>query len=236
MEPPVFAQQVVSGQHSDASLEWYLRWTWLSHGRSSAGKRHYFLWHLASRLGLLRGSSFGQFRRDVRPECNQSRGRLSYHSRECADGILPRNAQAAPHRSSQFQPDFFMKCVSRNWHKGKAVRGPGRMSSTPHSSASHQSSAVLEEVTSTIGMSTPLHLIRSTRSLQLPSGIASSVTTTVFSLPALSKPTAASMLLAHRITSPCASIPRAMAAAGRLVDTKIIVPAALYVSIDLSAA
>src|ERR1700758_3513243 len=79
------------------------------------------------------------------------------------------------------------KCISRNWHNGKAVRGPGRMSSTPHSSASHQSSAVLEEVTSTIGITTPLHLIRSTRSLQLPSGIASSVTTTVFSSRALSK-------------------------------------------------
>jgi hypothetical protein len=97
------------------------------------------------------------------------------------------------------------------------------ISSTPHSSASHQSSAVLEEVTSTIGMRTPLHLIRSTRSLQLPSGIASSVTTTAFSWPVLIKPIAASMLLAHRIASPCASIPRAMVAAGLLVATKITV-------------
>jgi hypothetical protein len=120
-----------------------------------------------------------------------------------------------------------VKCVSRNWHKRDAVRGAGRMSFTPHSSASHHSSAVLEEVTSITGTRIPLHLTRSTRSLQLPSGIASSVTTTVFSRPALSKPTAASTLLAHCITSPCASMPRAMAAAGLLVDTKITVPAGL---------
>jgi hypothetical protein len=53
------------------------------------------------------------------------------------------------------------------------------------------------------------------------------VTTTVFSWPALSKLMAASMLLAHCITGPCASMPREMVAAGRLADTIITVPAGL---------
>jgi hypothetical protein len=106
------------------------------------------------------------------------------------------------------------------------------MSSTPHSSASHQSSAVLQEVTSTIGIRTPLHLTRSTRSLQLPSARASSVTITVFSRAELSKTTAALMLRAHCITSPCAATSCATVASGLLLDTKITIPARLYVCID----
>ena len=97
----------------------------------------------------------------------------------------------------------------------------------PHSSASHQSSAVLEEVTSTTGIETPMHLTCSTRSLQLPSARASSVTTTVFSRAELSKSTAALMLRAHCITSPCASMSCATVASGLLLDTKITVPAGL---------
>ena len=103
----------------------------------------------------------------------------------------------------------------------------------PHSSASHQSSAVLEELVSTIGtqiLSMPL--IRSTRSLQLPSARASSVTITVFPRAELSKSTAALMLSAHCITSPCASMSCRTVASGLLLDTKITVPSCLSVCID----
>lgn len=102
----------------------------------------------------------------------------------------------------------------------------------PHSSASHQSSAVLEEVTSTMGAKISVHLTRSTRSLQLPSGRASSVTITVFSRDEVSKSTATLMLHAHCITSPCASMSCATVASGLLWDTKITVPAGLKVCID----
>jgi hypothetical protein len=105
----------------------------------------------------------------------------------------------------------------------------------PHSSASHQSSAVMAEVTSTIGIGTPLLLTRSTRSLQLPSARASSVTITVFSRAELSRPSAAAMLGAHCITSPAASMSCATVAS-LLVETKITVPARLKVCIDFSKA
>jgi len=104
----------------------------------------------------------------------------------------------------------------------------------PHSSASHQSSAVLAEVRRTIGIGTPLLLIRSTRSLQLPSARASSVTITVFSRAELSRPSAAVMLGAHCITTPAASMSCATVASGLLVETTITVPARLKVCIDLS--
>jgi hypothetical protein len=104
---------------------------------------------------------------------------------------------------------------------------PGRMSSMQHSSASHQSSAVMAEVTSPIGVGISGHLTHSTRSLQLPSGMASCVTITVFSRVELNKSTAALMLGAHCILSPCASMSCATVASGLLVDTKITVPARL---------
>src|ERR1700676_196707 len=122
-------------------------------------------------------------------------------------------------------------CVSKSWHKREATRCPGRMSSMPHSSASHQSSAVLEEVASTIGTQISIPLILSTRSLQLPSARASSATITVFSRAELSKSTAALMLHAHCTTSPHASMSSAMVASGPLLDTKITVPACLLVCI-----
>ena len=102
----------------------------------------------------------------------------------------------------------------------------------PHSSASHQSSAVLEELASKIGTQISIPLIRSTRSLQLPSARASSVTITVFPRAELSKSTAALMLRAHCITSPCASMSCRTVASGLLLDTKITVPACLSVCID----
>ena len=102
----------------------------------------------------------------------------------------------------------------------------------PHSSASHQSSAVLEELASTIGTQISIALIRSTRSLQLPSARASSVAITVFPRAELSKSTAALMLRAHCITSPCASMSCRTVASGLLLDTKITVPACLSVCID----
>lgn len=125
------------------------------------------------------------------------------------------------------------KCVSSSWHSGEAFRGAGRISSTPHSSASHQSSAVLAGVSSTIGLRIPLHLTRSTRSLQLPSVRASSVTITVFLRVELIRPAAASMLGAQCITNPCALMSCATFASGLLVDTKITVPARLWVCICL---
>ena len=86
----------------------------------------------------------------------------------------------------------------------------------PHSSASHQSSAVLEEVTSTIGIEISMHLTCSTRSLQLPSARASSVTIAVFSRAELSRSTAALMPCANCTTSPCASRSCATVASGLL--------------------
>jgi hypothetical protein len=83
-------------------------------------------------------------------------------------------------------------------------------SSKPHSSASHQSSAVLEEVTSTIGMSIPLHLTRSMRSLQFPSASASSVAITVFSRAELSR-----LKLLLRYSVPTASRVRALPCPGQ---------------------
>ena len=97
----------------------------------------------------------------------------------------------------------------------------------PHSSASHQSSAVLEEVKSTIGAEISVHLTRWTRSVQLPSASASSVTITVFSRAELSKSTAALMVRAHCITSPYASTSCATVDSGLPLDTKITVPARL---------
>ena len=117
--------------------------------------------------------------------------------------------------------------VPRNWHKREAWSGAGRISSTQQSSASHQSSAVLAGVRSTIGMGTPLHLTRATRSLQFPSARASSVTITVPLHGEPSKPTAASIVRAHCITNPCASMSCATVASGLLLDTKITVPACL---------
>ena len=102
----------------------------------------------------------------------------------------------------------------------------------PHSSASHQSSAVLEEVTSTIGTQISIPLMRSTRSLQLPSVSASSVTITVFSRAELNRSIAALMLRAHCITNPCASMSCATVASGLLLDTKITVAARLSFCID----
>lgn len=117
--------------------------------------------------------------------------------------------------------------VPRNWHKREAWSGAGRISSTQQSSASHQSSAVLAGVRSTIGIGIPLHLTRATRSLQFPSAKASSVTIT-FPLPdEPSKPIAASMVRAHCMTNPCASMSCATVASGLLLDTKITVPVCL---------
>ena len=76
-------------------------------------------------------------------------------------------------------------------------------------------------------MGFPKHLTRSTRSLQLPSGNASSVTTTVFSLAELSKSTAVLMLRAQCASSPCASISCTAVVSRLLLDTKIIVLAGL---------
>src|SRR5580704_11312666 len=151
----------------------------------------------------------------------------------CGEEAYP-NAQPKLNRSSQIPPDFFYDapCVSKSWHKRETTRRPGRMSSMPHSSASHQSSAVLEEVASTIGTQISIPLIRSTRSLQLPSARASSVTITVFSRAELRKSTAALMVRAHCTTSPRASMSCAMGASGLLLDTKITVPARLSVCID----
>ena len=134
-----------------------------------------------------------------------------------------------PMEVRKLQPNSFhdANCVSKSWHKREARRCPGRMSAMPHSSASHQSSAVLEEVTSTIGIEISIQLTRSTRSLQLPSARASSVTITVFSRAELSESTAALMVRAHCITVPCASMSCATVASGLLLDTKITVPARL---------
>jgi hypothetical protein len=118
-------------------------------------------------------------------------------------------------------------CVSKNWHRREAWSGAGRISSTQQSSASHQSSAVLAGVRSTIGIRISLHLTRATRSLQFPSAKASSVTITVPLPDEPSKPTAASMVRAHCITNPCASMSCATVASGLLLDTKITVPVCL---------
>src|ERR1700758_5310619 len=130
------------------------------------------------------------------------------------------------------QCSYDASCFPRSWHKRETTRCPGRMSSMPHSSASHHSSAVLEEVRSTTGVGIPMHLTRSTRSLQLPSARASSVTITVLSRAELSKSTASLMLRACCTTSPRASMSCAMVASGLLLDAKITVPARLYVCID----
>src|SRR5579883_2582390 len=85
----------------------------------------------------------------------------------------------------------------------EARRDAGRMSSIPHSSASHQSSTVMEEVTSRIEVERliSMQLTRSTRSLQFPSAKASSVTITVFLHAELSKSAASLMLCADCTTS-----------------------------------
>ena len=97
----------------------------------------------------------------------------------------------------------------------------------PHSSASHQSSAVLEEVVIRIGTQTSIPRVCSMRSLQLPSAKASSATITVFSRGELSKSTASLMLRAHCTTSPRASMSCMTEASGLPLDTKITVPARL---------
>src|SRR5690242_11048112 len=76
-------------------------------------------------------------------------------------------------------------------HKRDADTGVNRMSSTSQSSASHHNSAVLAEVISTTGMDVETPLTRSTRSLQLPSAKASSVTIAGASDPESSKSVAA---------------------------------------------
>ena len=140
---------------------------------------------------------------------------------------LTPNAQLKLNGSFDIPTDIFhdASCVSKSWHEREATRCPGRMSSMPHSSASHQSSAVREEAKSTIGAGISVHLTRCTRSLQLPSASASSVTITVFSRAELSKSTAALIVRAQCITSPRASTSCATVASGLPVDTKITVPA-----------
>lgn len=124
-------------------------------------------------------------------------------------------------------------CLSNNLNNREALTDAGRISFMPHSSASHHSSAVMAEVTSTIGMGISVQPIRSTRSLQLPSGRANSVTITVLSRGEWSKATAPAMLDAHSISSPWASISPVTVASGALLDTKITVPVRKEVCIDL---
>src|SRR5579859_499751 len=130
------------------------------------------------------------------------------------------------------QCSYDASCSPKSWHKRETTRCQGRMSSMPHSSASHHSSAVLEEVRSTTGVGIPTPLTRSTRSLQLPSVRASSVAITVLAHAELSKSTASLMLAAQCITSPRVSRSCATAASGLLLDTKIMVPARLEACID----
>ena len=176
--------------------------------------------------------------------CNGTESQLitERFSALCADedeawrrDVRQRRSRSPPCRNAlpnySFRSSNLFSC--RSWHKREAMRCPGRMSSMPHSSASHQSSAVMAEVTSTIGVGISGHLTHSTRSLQLPSGRASCVTITVFSRFDLSKSTAALMLGAHCISSPYASMSCATVASGLVGDTKMTVPARLRVCIDL---
>ena len=165
--------------------------------------------------------------RDYQIKWDGGRTVASPPSEASAATVSTRATQTQPKFASSAPLFYDVPCVSKSWHKRGAMRYAGRMSSTPHSSASHQSSAVLEEVARTIGVEVSMDLTRSTRSLQLPSTRESSVTITVFSRAELSKSTAALMLRAHCITSPCASMSCATVASGFLLDTKITVPACL---------
>src|SRR5262249_3139226 len=87
-------------------------------------------------------------------------------------------------------------------HKREADNGSNKMSSTPQSSASHHNSAVLVELTSTMGMELEIHFTCSTRSVQLPSGKARSATTAVLSDADASKSLAALRLFTHSTLRP----------------------------------
>jgi hypothetical protein len=93
------------------------------------------------------------------------------------------------------------------------------MSSTPYSSASHHSSAVLVELRSTTGTKFPIHLTRSTKSLQLPSLSESSVMTRVPFSVDWSRPEAALMLGAHCTVMPRVVNSFSMAGSGSLSAT-----------------
>lgn len=171
---------------------------------------------------------------------SRRRGRIPGGNDSCAHFKSPVRLRRDACTESLWQPTINAmalhgKYASSNLQKTGAFSGASRISSTPHSSASHQSSAVPAGVRSTIGITIPLHLTRSTRSLQLPSLRANSVTITVLSRVEVRKPAAALMLRAQCITSPWAFISCATGASGLLEDTNITVPARLLVCITLDS-
>ena len=95
-----------------------------------------------------------------------------------------------------------VECVPRASHKREADNGVDRISVTSQSSASHHNSAVLAELTARIGIELETAFTRSTRSLQLPSERARSVTMPVLSDVEWSKSVAALILFAHSTLRP----------------------------------
>src|SRR5215469_3929579 len=119
-------------------------------------------------------------------------------------------------------------------HKREADNnGVDKISSTSQSSASHHNSAVLAELTSTMGMELEIHLTCSTRSVHLPSAKVRSATMAVFSDADASKSLAALMLFAHSTLRPRRCKSCSMIASGFLPLTNMMVLAGSSLCIDI---
>src|SRR5215470_18793930 len=120
-------------------------------------------------------------------------------------------------------------------HKREADTGVNKISSTPQSSASHHNSAVLVELTSTMGMELEINLTCSTRSVQLPSVNARSATMAVLSDAKTSKSLAALMLFAHSTLRPRRCKSCSIVASGFLPLTNMMVFTGCSLCIDIGA-
>src|SRR5262249_5180300 len=118
-------------------------------------------------------------------------------------------------------------------HKREADNGVNKISSTPQSSASHHNSAVLVELTSTMGMELEINLTCSTRSFQLPSAKARSATMAVLSDTEASKALAALMLFAHSTLRPLRCKSCSIIASGFLLLTNMMVFTGSSLCIDI---
>src|SRR5215471_14441040 len=118
-------------------------------------------------------------------------------------------------------------------HKREADNGATKISSTPQSNASHHNSAVLVELTSTMGMELEIHLTCSTRSVQLPSARARSATMAVLSDAEPSKSLAALMLFAHSTLRPRRCKSCSIVASGFLPLTNMMVFTGSSLCIDI---
>lgn len=118
-------------------------------------------------------------------------------------------------------------------HKREADNGANRTSSTSQSSACHHNSAVMVELTSTMGTELDIHLTCSTRSVQFPSAKVRSATMAALSVADASKSVAVLMPFAHSTLRPRRCKSCSIIASGFLALTKMTAFTASLLSLDI---